>query len=472
MVFSSSIFMFLFLPIVLMSYFLCNPKLKNIVLLLSSLFFYAWGEPSYVIIMIISIIVNYYLGIFIDKSDRKKVFLILAILFNIGFLIYFKYFGFIISNVNKINSIIGMGNVGFKSPALPIGISFYTFQALSYIVDIYRGEVRCQKNILNLGLYVSLFPQLVAGPIVRYKDIDMEINARVESLKKIEYGIKRFILGMGKKIIISNQLAFVADNIFSLQLSELSFISSWIGIICYTLQLYFDFSGYSDMAIGLGRIFGFTFMENFNYPYISKSIKEFWRRWHISLSSWFRDYVYISLGGNRGSKYKVYRNLSVVFLLTGIWHGASWNFVVWGLYHGIFILMERAFLGKYLEKIYSPFSHIYTLLVVTVGWVFFRTESLGYAIDYIRVMFNISNISLEYEYFYTFMNYEVVFILIVAILGSMPIYTYIIDKGNRLTGKWHGISNFVEYIYIYIVFIISIASLASSTYNPFIYFRF
>ena len=341
MVFSSMIFLWLFLPLVLFFYFISNNKLKNIILLIFSLIFYAWGESKYILLMLLSIFINYLFGILIDKFRKHdKLFLVLAVITNLGLLGYFKYFNFFVNVVNKIN---GETLVGFRDIVLPIGISFYTFQILSYVIDLYRKEIKVQKNILNLALYVSFFPQLIAGPIVKYKDVDNEINNRKVDLKLFASGVRRFVYGLGKKVLLSNTLALVVDTIYSYNVSQLNTPLVWIAIIAYTFQIYFDFSGYSDMAIGLGRMFGFHFLENFNLPYISQSITEFWRRWHISLSTWFKEYLYIPLGGNRKGKIRTYLNLFIVFFATGLWHGASFNFIAWGLYYGVFLIIEKLF---------------------------------------------------------------------------------------------------------------------------------
>ncbi|MDO4889070.1 MAG: MBOAT family O-acyltransferase, partial [Candidatus Saccharibacteria bacterium] len=347
MLFNSMVFLWIFLPVLLVLYFLTKrffPAARNYVLLVFSLLFYAWGEPKYIILMLVSILVNYVFGILVDKAPKKgkkrKVLLVLDILFNVGLLGYFKYFNFFTDNVNKI---FGEGTITMEDVMLPIGISFYTFQIMSYVIDLYRGEIKVQKNLPKLALYISFFPQLVAGPIVKYKDIDKALDSRKETLEGFSYGAKRFIYGLSKKVLIADVMASVADTVFNGGggVTGLTQPVAWLGAVCYALQIFFDFSGYSDMAIGLGSMFGFKFMENFNLPYISGSITEFWRRWHISLSTWFKEYVYIPLGGNRKGRKRTYLNLWIVFLLTGIWHGAAWNFVVWGLFHGLFIFIER-----------------------------------------------------------------------------------------------------------------------------------
>ncbi|MEI3251446.1 MAG: MBOAT family O-acyltransferase [Candidatus Gastranaerophilaceae bacterium] len=375
MLFSSLTFLFGFLPILLILYFIIkNRKYKNVVLLIFSLLFYAWGEPKYILLMLLTILIVYIFGILIDKFDRekkltlKKLSLILCIILVLGSLIFFKYSNFLIENINSIfNTKINLINV-----IMPIGISFYTFQILSYIIDLYNKKIKLQKNYFSLALYVSLFPQLIAGPIVRYETVEEEIDNRKETKKDVIAGTKRFIIGLSKKVIIANQMALLADLIFNKHNGSYGTSIIWLGTLAYTLQIYFDFSGYSDMAIGLGRIFGFHFLENFDYPYISKSVTEFWRRWHISLSTWFRDYVYIPLGGNRVNKFKWIRNIILVWLLTGLWHGAAWNFIIWGIYYGLLLLFEKLFLNKLLNKLPSIINWLYTFIIVMIGWMIFN----------------------------------------------------------------------------------------------------
>ena len=338
MLFSSMTFLYVFLPIVLLLYLITKKELHNPILLAASIIFYAWGEPKYLAIMLLTILVNYFGALLIQNSTkRKKLFLILTVIANLGFLIYFKYFNFIIANCNNLLNL----NINALDIIMPIGISFYTFQAMSYVIDVYRGEVKAQNDLYKVALYICLFPQLIAGPIIKYHDIEEQIESREVEFDKVSMGVKRFIVGLSKKVLIANTLGVVADKVFIQDPTTFSHLTAWLGALSYTLQLYFDFSGYSDMAIGLGLIFGFRFMENFNYPYTSKSITEFWRRWHISLSTWFKEYVYISLGGNRKGKFRTLVNLAIVFLLTGIWHGAQWTFIVWGIWQGVFIIIEK-----------------------------------------------------------------------------------------------------------------------------------
>lgn len=471
MVFSSLIFLFLFLPIVLIFYYLSNERLKNLVLLFASLFFYAWGEPKYVFLMIFSIICNYIFGFKVSSKNmkEKKLWLIIAVIFNISFLGVFKYSNFFIDNINNLLNL----NINIPTIALPLGISFFTFQTMSYVIDVYRNDRRLQRNIYYLALYISLFPQLVAGPIVRYETVDEQINSRVHSINKFSIGVNRFIIGLGKKVIFSNQLGLVADKVFATNISDLSTMEGWLGIICYTLQIYFDFSGYSDMAIGLGKMFGFDFLENFNYPYISQSVSEFWRRWHISLGSWFRDYVYIPLGGNRVSPIKQYRNLFIVWSLTGIWHGANWTFVTWGLYYGFLIALEKAFLQKYLNKLPKLCRHIYLILLVMIGWVFFRAENIVQAWEYIKVLIGLGKNPMWNISFINYMN-ESALIIFLAIIFATPII-HKFKSAIKLRN-----SKLIENSFVYVLHSISLMSimfivvvvLINSTYNPFLYFRF
>jgi len=465
MVFSSFTFLFVFLPLVLFTYFIAKKrKYRNIVLLIFSLIFYAWGEPIYVILMILSIVVNYFMALAIEKFPKnKKILMIIDIIFNLGIIGFFKYGNFIVQNINLVFN----SNIPEITLGLPIGISFYTFQILSYVIDVYKKTVPVQKNIINLGMYVTLFPQLIAGPIVRYETIADEVENRKESFEKVVEGLKRFMVGLGKKVLIANQMALIADTIYGGDISQTGTISLWLAAISYTLQIYFDFSGYSDMAIGLGKVFGFHFLENFNYPYIARNITDFWRRWHISLSTWFRDYVYIPLGGNRVSKLKWLRNILVVWMLTGLWHGASWNFILWGLYYGILLIIEKLFLGKWIEKLPKILQHVYTLLFVVIGWVIFRIEDFSQMGIVLQRMFVwkssgiIDNIILNFDIFSS------VPYIIIALIGSMPIISILKEKTkNRLS------YNILSSVGSYAILIISICFLLSATYNPFIYFRF
>ena len=463
MLFSSLIFLSIFLPVVTGLYFMVKKELRNYVLLVASLIFYAWGEPRYLAIMLLVIIINYVFAILVENEKHKKIYLAMAVIGNLSFLVYFKYFNFIIENLNKvINS-----RISFIDVIMPIGISFYTFQALSYVIDVYRGEVKAQKSIYNVALYVTFFPQLIAGPIVKYHDIEKEIIKRTVNFQNIYLGLKRFSFGLGKKIIFANTFGAVVDQIFGTNLDVLDYKIMWLGAICYSLQLYFDFSGYSDMAIGLGQIFGFHFLENFNYPYISKSITEFWRRWHISLGSWFKEYLYIPLGGNRKGQKRTYVNLFIVFLATGIWHGASWTFVIWGLWHGIFIIIERYFSIEKYNKMYQKLlRYIYTVLVFIIGWVIFRADTLSNGIKYLRIMFGLKkNLITGYEIGY-FLNMKVLILLVIGILASVSAFKFIFIERNTVKYK------IAINVFSLIIIIISMILISSSTYNPFIYFRF
>jgi len=461
MVFSSSIFIFLFLPAVLILYY--NPLFKgrtfrNVILLLSSLGFYAWGEPVFVFLMVVSIIITWALGISIQKADRAKAVLVVGTVYHITVLFVFKYLTFFANQIglllNKDTSSIDI--------ALPIGISFFTFQLMSYLFDVYYKKAEAQTNPLYVGLYVSLFPQLIAGPIVRYETIAEEIQNRKETVDEFVAGMKRFIYGLAKKVLIANYVAQIADNTFDYLAGNTTVAMVWLGAICYTLQIYFDFSGYSDMAIGLGRMFGFHFDENFNYPYISGSVTEFWRRWHISLSTWFRDYVYIPLGGNRVSKPKWIRNLFIVWALTGIWHGANWTFLIWGLLYFVILLIEKT---ADISDRNNVLSHIYTMFVVVLAWVIFRATSLDNAITYIRNMFGIGATGLIDAAFYDYLKSASV-ILIAGIVGTMPIIKNMFVKLNGTK------AHFIEDIWLLFIFALSIIQIVSSAYNPFIYFNF
>ncbi len=468
MVFSSFVFLFLFLPLVLILYYVLGNKLRNLLLLVCSLFFYAWGEGQLVLLMIASILINYGVGLLIgeNKNSKSKIALFVGIGINLAFLFYYKYFNFLFDNIQSAGLFEGFPN---KEILLPIGISFFTFQSISYLVDVYRQETEPQKNPFHLGLYISLFPQLIAGPIVRYADIADQIKNRVLSSELFAEGVIRFIRGLAKKVFIANNMALIADKTFALGANDISTPVAWLGIVCYALQIYFDFSGYSDMAIGLGKMFGFNFKENFNYPYISKSIQEFWRRWHISLSSWFKDYLYIPLGGSRGGSFNTYKNLSIVFLVTGLWHGASWNFVFWGAYHGAFLIVERLGLKKILDKLPVFLAHFYVILVVLIGWVFFRAETLTYGLNYVGTMFGIQS-GTDALPLVSFNNYTI-FILILGLIFATPIRTIIGDFINKYLPKM-GPASILAYAFYLTLFFLTILELAGSSYNPFIYFRF
>ena len=463
MLFTSISFLYYFLPIVIILYFIVPKKFKNFILFLSSIFFYFCGEPIYTFLMIGEIFIAYVGARYLEKH-RKKSILVSLLAIHIGALGLFKYSDFTINNINQI--------FGSKIPllklALPIGISFYTFQIISYVVDVYRGKVKAQKSFLKIATYVSLFPQLIAGPIVRYETIEKELDSRTSNFENFAYGVRRFVIGLGKKVLIANMLGELCD-VFSTT-NEKSIIFYWIFAISYSLQIYFDFSAYSDMAIGLGRMFGFHFLENFNYPYISKSITEFWRRWHMSLSSWFRDYVYIPLGGNRKGTIILVRNIFIVWALTGIWHGANWTFVIWGLMFGIMLIIEKLFLTKHLEKMPSILQRIYVLFTVMISFIIFNANSIGDAWNNIIGLFGANGESLiNASTVYYLKSYLVV--LVIAIIGSTPLLKNIIEKLKTKTNA-NKIINLLEPIAMASILIIVTAYLVDNSYNPFLYFRF
>ena len=461
MLFSSLTFLLAFLPLVLVLYYVNNNRVyRNIILLISSLIFYSWGEPRTIIIMIITIIVNYVMAIMIEEKEKyRKLLFIVTCIFNIGILFFFKYFNFFV------NDVLMLKNVTLNI-ILPIGISFYTFQILSYVIDVYKKEVVAQRSIINLGAYVTMFPQLIAGPIVRYQTIAKELTERKEHVDDIAEGLRRFIIGLGKKIIIANQMAIIADKVYlSIPLHDLNTMFAWIGTIAFALQIYYDFSGYSDMAIGLGKMFGFHFVENFNYPYIATSITDFWRRWHISLSSWFRDYVYIPLGGSRCSKARWMLNIMIVWSLTGLWHGASYNFILWGLYYGVLLMMEKLFFKKYLDKL-RGINYIITMLIVLVGWVFFNSSSVDQIIYMIRNLFgfngSFSLILLNNQGILYLLPY-----MLIAIIGMGPWINQLFIKIRNNT-----IGFTIYDIYLVVILVVCLIFLINDSYNPFIYFRF
>lgn len=466
MLFSSIPFLYYFLPVVLILYFLAPKKLKNVVLLASSLVFYGWGEPEYVVLMIASIVIGYVSGLLIEAFNQKKaakVFLILSVVINLGFLGYFKYTDFFIDNFNAVTGL----SVPLLRIALPIGISFYTFQILSYTVDVYRGDVPAQKNFINLAAYITMFPQLIAGPIVRYSHIAKELEHRTHSFENFSLGIRRFVLGLGKKILIANTLGELCD-IFKAS-TDKAILFYWLYAVAFALHVYFDFSGYSDMAIGLGRIFGFTFAENFNYPYISKSATEFWRRWHMSLGTWFRDYVYIPMGGNRVSKTKWFFNIVVVWFLTGFWHGAAWNFIIWGLFFAVLLIAEKVFLLKYLQKS-RVISRVYTLVAVGISFVIFNAADMKEAFSYIGGMFGAGDIPLvSQEFFYYLKSFAVT--LILGIIGATPVAKRVVQKAfeNNKLSKYIWI---LEPAGLVVLMAVMTAYLVDGSFNPFLYFRF
>ncbi|MFW2489239.1 MBOAT family O-acyltransferase [Clostridium chromiireducens] len=471
MVFSSIIFMFIFLPLVLLGYFLLKIEYRNVFLILASIIFYAVDNPKFMIVLIASIAINYLMGLNINYAKMhfsklgNRMVLLITILLNLSLLFYFKYMNFFIASANGIfGTNISLMNIG-----LPLGISFFTFQGMSYTLDLYMGKVRVQKNLINFTLYMTLFPKIIQGPIARYRDIYEQIENRECSVSKFSYGIRRFILGLAKKVIIANQLGIIVDQIFAKAPNENSVAIAWLGAICYTIQIYFDFSGYSDMAIGLGKMFGFDFLENFNYPYISTSLTEFWRRWHISLSTWFRDYIYIPLGGNRRGN--VYFNSLVVFFITGMWHGAAWNFIIWGLWHGMFLIIEKYLkLNNINMKLPKFIKWIYAMLIVVLGWVLFRAPDINYALTYIGVMFGIiSTKSVGFTVFW-YLSSKIIMLMLLAVISSIPlkiIFRRIIEPLDNTYFKVIGGD-----IYLIAIFFISIMYVMTSTYNAFIYFKF
>lgn len=465
MLFSSMTFIFMFLPVVCAVYFLLKEKYRNGWLLFASIVFYGWGEPRYLPIMLTSILLNWAGALCVERMRRKKTAVAVTLILNLAFLFYFKYTDFVIENINEAFGT----HFNLLKIVLPVGISFYTFQAMSYVIDVYRGEVRAQSNLLKLGLYIALFPPLIAGPIVKYHDIADQIDGRTETADKAVRGFQRFIIGLAKKMLIANTMGAVADKVFSLPVSDFDVLTAWIGAIAYTFQIFFDFSGYSDMAIGLSLVFGFHIPENFNYPYISKSITEFWRRWHISLSTWFKQYLYIPLGGNRVSKPRNYFNLLVVFLATGFWHGASWNFIFWGLWHGFFIVFEKL-TGWHKDKqsfFVRCVQHIYALFVVIVGWVMFRADTMAYAWEYLKKMFGFGASSTMLYGLRYYANTQEYAIAVAAVLLSMPLFAKVLDFS---AGKvWLRSAVNLGLVFL---FLLSWGAIAASTYNPFIYFRF
>ena len=466
MLFSSIPFLYYFFPAALVLYFASPRKLKNFTLFIISLVFYGWGEPKYVFIMLASIIIGYISGLlieaFADKRARRLV-LIFSVLMSLGFLFYFKYTDFFIENFNRVSGL----SLPLLKIALPIGISFYTFQILSYTVDVYRGDVRAQRNFFSLAAYISMFPQLIAGPIVRYSQIEGELSSREHSFENFAYGIRRFVLGLGKKILIANLLGELCD-VFRAS-GDKSVMFYWLYAAAFALHIYFDFSGYSDMAIGLGRIFGFHFTENFNYPYISKSITEFWRRWHISLGTWFRDYVYIPMGGNRAGRARWFLNIFVVWMLTGFWHGAAWNFVIWGLFFAVLLIIEKLFLLRYLEKS-KVLSRIYVGLAVLVSFVIFNAADMGEAADYIGGMFGAGGIPFVSDEFFYYLKDNAA-VLAAAVIGCTPLVKNLVLKlrRNSTAGK---VMDFLEPAALAVLLVVMTAFLVDGSFNPFLYFRF
>lgn len=458
MIFSSITFLFYFLPVILILYFAVPQRFRNFVLMLFSLLFYGWGEPKYLIFMMTSILVGYGIGLLLEKTEqlnKRKMLLILGLLVNLGLLGYFKYANFFIENFHAVTGI----KISTLKVTLPVGISFYTFQILSYVIDVYRKNVKAQRNIVNLAAYITMFPQLIAGPIVRYTDLESQLTERSYTWEKTEEGIRRFVIGLGKKVLIANQLGELC-NVFA-NAQEQSVLFYWVNAIAFMLQIYFDFSGYSDMAIGLGKILGFDFMENFDYPYISKSITEFWRRWHMSLGRWFRDYVYIPLGGNRKGAKRQILNILVVWALTGFWHGAEWNFLLWGLYFAIILIIEKNFLLKKLNES-KVWGHIYTLFLVLIGFVIFNVTGLSEIAVYFRNMFGLGGLPISSpETIYYMKSYLPCVIL--GVVGATPVV-------KRIFARWKG--TWLEPMFLVVLFLLVIAWLVNGSFNPFLYFRF
>ena len=464
MVFSTPLFLFYFLPLILLVYYLAPVRFRNFVLLIGSLFFYYWGEQSYILIMLVSIAIDYTHGIIVHRCKKKGndrgagLAVASSVLFNLAILFVFKYWDFIARSLQA----AGIGFVPVLNISLPIGISFYTFQTMSYTIDVYRGDARVQKNIIYFGTFVTLFPQLIAGPIIKYKDLDQQLGSRSHDVDRFASGVQRFLAGLAKKLLLANNLGLLWDGLKAVPEEELTLIGAWLGIAAFAFQIYFDFSGYSDMAVGLGRMFGFEFMENFNYPYISKSITEFWRRWHISLSSWFREYLYIPLGGNRCSKGRWLLNLLMVWAATGIWHGASWNYLFWGLYFFCLLMLEKLLLGKWLDRLPAVFQHLYVMVLVLIGWAIFALEDLAQMGSYLRAMAGLNGVPLvNGQTRYYLRNFLPT--LIIAAAGSTPVAVKL----------WNRITNSTVRILIFVLgLILCTAYVVASTYNPFLYFRF
>ena len=464
MIFSSIEFLFFFLPIFLILYYVLPFKAKNVVLLIASLLFYSWGEPVYIFLMIISSILGYVFAILIDKASKhfyKCLLLLVSVIINVSILGFFKYADFLIDIINKFGTNIEPLNIG-----LPIGISFFTFQIMSYIFDVYKGELKSEKSLLVIMTYVSMFPQLIAGPIVRFKTVAEQMRSREISLNNYTLGLKRFLFGLFKKVIIANNIGMLWESIKCMDLTSLSTAGAWLGAAAFSLQLYFDFSGYADMAIGLGKMLGFDYNENFNYPYISKSITEFWRRWHMSLSTWFRDYIYIPLGGNRCSKPKHIFNIMVVWTLTGLWHGAAWNFVIWGMYYGIILICEKYLWGSILSRLPSILKHLYTLAIVVIGFTIFAIDDFGMLKQYMGVMLlNTNHNIVDSSFMFDIINYGV--LIIIGCIFSTPVYRLI--SSIRIKS---GIREVLSIFLFIVLFVLSCAYLVNASYNPFLYFRF
>ena len=483
MVFSSPLFLFLFLPVVLTVYFMLpGLRTRNFWLLLVSLLFYAWGEIAFVALLLISTLINFELGKWVERTEeisRRKMAVIIAVIVNVGFLAFFKYAALVMASLNVSMKLFGLGVMPVPQIALPIGISFFTFHALSYIIDIHRRKWRAARDPRDVALYIFFFPQLVAGPILRWNAIAPQLERRAFDCATFAEGVRRFVGGFAKKMMVANAVAVPADQIFALPASELSAPVAWLGVACYTIQIYFDFSGYSDMAVGLGKMFGFTFIENFNFPYIAQSIRDFWRRWHISLSSWFRDYVYIPLGGNRVSAARNHANLVAVFILCGLWHGASWTFVAWGLFHGLFLVLEKTPWGNALDKLPRPLRHAYTILAVMMGWVLFRADTFAGAGSYFAALFGAGH-AVQAQPLHRYAGNEVIWALCLGAAFSMPLWDAVKNAGAKtgevlpanIRGIYFRLGQVIEIVLVVALLLISSAWLAGGTYNPFIYFRF
>ena len=483
MVFSSPLFLFLFLPIVLAVYFLLpGLRARNSWLLFVSLLFYAWGEVGFILLLLISTLINFELGKWVERHEevsKRKRAVAFAVIVNVGFLAFFKYAGLAVASLNLPLKFLGLGALPVPHIALPIGISFFTFHALSYIIDIYRRKSSAARDPRDTALYIFFFPQLVAGPILRWNAIAPQLEQRIFRSEVFAEGIRRFVGGLAKKMIIANAVALPADQIFALPASELSAGTAWFGVLCYTIQIYFDFSGYSDMAVGLGKMFGFEFLENFNFPYTAQSIRDFWRRWHISLSTWFRDYVYIPLGGNRVSENRNRLNLVTVFFLCGLWHGASWTFVIWGFYHGFFLVLERTPVGAALDKLPRPLRHGYAVFAVMMGWVLFRANTFPEAANYFSALFGLAHPA-HAQPLARYVGNEAVVALCLGAAFSLPLWAAIKSAGVKMGGWvpaggrnfYFGLGQVVEIVLVVALLLISSAWLAGGTYNPFIYFRF
>ena len=463
MVFSGLPFLFFYLVVTLLIYKLTPLKLRNLVLLIASLFFYGWGEPVYIVIMFLSIAVDYTHGMLVERwrdNDRKaRMAVASSVFFNLLILVTFKYYDFLAGSLNAVTG----WNIPLLGVPMPIGISFYTFQTMSYTIDVYRKDTPVQRNIVTFGTFVTLFPQLIAGPIIQYKSVAEQLQCRREDLEKFVSGIQRFCVGLAKKVLLANAVGKLWDVFLATDTAELTVLGGWLGLMAYAFQIYFDFSGYSDMAIGLGRMFGFEFIENFNYPYISKSVVEFWKRWHISLTNWFREYAYFPLGGNRVSKPKWIRNILVVWLLTGIWHGAGWNFLLWGLYYALFMLGERLFWGKGLAKLPAPVQHLYAMIVVLVGWGLFAIEDMGQLGSYLLVCFGGGSLV---DAFTLYQLWSYLPLLVILVLAALPV-------GRKLYLRLpEKVQSVATPVLVLVSLVLCTASLVDASYNPFLYFRF